>query len=62
MKLTNLIDNANKQNLSVMSSFWNWFNGLLIGSLGITTIALILSWVGMYELGFEANYTFKKKK
>lgn len=62
MKLTNLIDNVNKQNLSIISSVCNWFNGLLIGSLAATVAWLFLGFWAIIDKGFDVKYEFKKKK
>lgn len=62
MKLTNLINNVNKQILSIMSSVWNWFNGLLIGALAVATAMLVCDIWGMVDKGLDVKYEVKKKK
>lgn len=63
MKLTNLINNVNKQILSIMSSVWNWFNGLLIGTMaGAIGVAIIVTAGLVDEFGIVLAQDKKKKK
>jgi hypothetical protein len=62
MKLTNLIDNVNKQTLSITSSVWNWLNGLVIGSLAVTAAMLVCYALNLDDEGLNVKYEIKKKK
>lgn len=63
MKLTNLVDNMNRQTLSIMSSVWNWLNGLLIGLIiGLIGTSGAIMWYLDDEFGIGIAHKNRKKK